>query len=541
MITRRQFIGTTGLAVPSLAFPAILRGAAPEAPVANTAQGKVRGLIEGGLNIFRGIPYGGSVSGPEHRFRAPPPPVAWTGIRDATGFGPVSPQQPRFFTAPGEIMAEDCLVLNVWTPALDGRKRPVMVYQHGGGFLIGSGSAPWQDGGALAREHDVVVVQSNHRLGLVGYLYLGGLLGPEYEGNQGLMDLVASLRWVNENIAAFGGDPHNVMIFGESGGGGKVASLYAMPAAAPYFHKASIESPIGPGRTTPEQATETARQVMKRLGTSNPRDLLTAPLDALIKAQIGNLPPLPPGAVRKDMPADAQPAINFWPFIDGRILPEEPFLNSAPLVSARKPLIIGTCKDESVFFQQGDPTAFNLDEQGLKARLEPRFGERTGAWIEAFRKSRPNATPSQLFIAITTAQPWRANAIHIAERKAEQGMAPVYSYILDYPSPEKVRGTDYPEGSPHASDIAMKFNTAPQFGPKAPARLATAHNMSSLWAGFARTGVPHAKGLPKWKRFGLKMRNTMIIDSHCRVVSDPESTERQFFMREPNVIREPGL
>jgi para-nitrobenzyl esterase len=540
MFSRRQLIGSAGIAAPAIAFPAILRGAEPDAPIATSAQGKLRGVVENGVLVFKGVPYGGSVSGPKHRFRAPPPPESWTGVRDATKQGPVSPQPPGgFLPAP---MAEDCLVLNVWTPALDGAKRPVMVYQHGGGFVVGSGGAPWQDGGALARQYDVVVVQSNHRLGLMGYLYLGDLLGPEYQGNQGLQDLVAALKWVNVNIAQFGGDPDNVMIFGESGGGGKTASLYAMPSADPYFNKASIESPIGPGRATAADATEIARQVMKRIGTTDPKALLTAPLDALMKAQTGTGGNMSgPGTVQKDLPADFQPQLMFWPFIDGTIQPEEPFAKAAPAVSAKKPLIVGGCKDESVFFYRMDPSAFALDMAGLRARLTPILGEGTQAWIDAFHKSRPAATPSQLFIAITSAKPWRAHATKIATRKVEQNAAPVYSYILDYPSPEKVPGTEFAEGSPHASDIPMKFDTAPQFGPKAPDRLATAHNMSEMWATFARTGKPGAKGQPEWKPYTLLQRETMIIDANCRMESDPEPMERRFFESQPDAEREKGM
>jgi para-nitrobenzyl esterase len=226
--------------------------------------------------------------------------------------------------------SEDCLFLNLWTPALDGKPRPVMVYQHGGGFVVGSGSAPWQDGARLSRENDVVVVESNHRLGIMGYLYLGQLLGTDYPGNQGLLDLVMVLRWVKENIAAFGGDPNNVTIFGESGGGGKVASLYAMPSAAPYFHKASIESPIGPGHMSPEAATAVTREIMKRLDVSDAKALLSVPASALLKAQMGTANSSQPGTVVPGEPAPSQPGIMFWPLVDGHILPEEPFARTAP-------------------------------------------------------------------------------------------------------------------------------------------------------------------------------------------------------------------
>lgn len=534
MIDRRRLIQSAGLAVPALAFPAILRGAMPDAPVATCAQGRLKGVVENGVLVFKGVPYAGQVSGPGRRFLAPPPPESWTGIRDASQLGPAALQAGPFQMT----QSEDCLVLNVWTPALDGRKRPVLVYQHGGGFVIGSGGAPWQDGGTLARKHDVVVVQSNHRLGLMGYLYLGQLLDSRYQGNQGLQDLVAALAWVNTNIAAFGGDPGNVTIFGESGGGGKTSALYAMPSAAPYFHKASIESAIGPGAATADDATAVTREVMRRMGISDPRQLLTAPAAEIIKAQMGNAPFLPPGTVAAQETPGALREIMVWPFVDGTILPEEPFAAAAPAVSASKPLIVGSCRDETVFFYQGDPSVFSLDQQGLRARLLPRLGERTDAWIDAFRSARPRATPSQLFIAITTAKPWRANAVHLAQRKAAQGKAPVYSYILDYRSPEMVRGTSFPEGSPHASDIAMKFDTAVNFGPKHPARLKTASNMGEMWATFARTGKPGAKGEVPWKPYTLRRRETMIIDARCRMENDPERLERRFFSNEPGAHRE---
>lgn len=524
---RRGFLQTGALAM--IGAPGLLRGAAPDRPLVETGDGRLLGIHDRGAKVFRGIPYGGPVSGPERRFRAPAPPSPWTGIRDASGFGAPSLQPPGQPMGPGRpAPAEDCLFLNVWTPALDGKPRPVMVYQHGGGFVVGSGSTPWQDAARLVAENDVVVVESNHRLGIMGYLYLGQLLGEDYPGNQGLMDLVMVLRWVARNIAAFGGDPGNVTIFGESGGGGKTACLYAMPSAAPYFHKASIESPIGPGHMDPDAASVVTREVMKRLGISDAKALLSVPAEALIRAQMGGDPQSQPGTRLPDQTASAQPSIMFWPFIDGTILPEEPFAHSAPAISAHKPLIIGGCKDEAVFFNRLDPASFRLDEAGLRARVTAMAGPHAGEWIAAFRSSRPHASPSQLYMAIATAAPWRAHAIHIAEAKARQKSAPAYAYLLDYRDPTPVEGTTYPQGSPHASDIPMKFNTALEFGPRDPARLKTAQNMSRMWAQFAHTGRPGAQGQPLWPAYTLERRETMIIDAQCRVARDPEAAERRF-------------
>ncbi|WP_157099002.1 carboxylesterase/lipase family protein [Novosphingobium rosa] len=528
---RRKLLGTSGLLIPALLPAFHTHAAQTSSDVVETAEGRLVGVRSSGISVFKGVPYAGSVSG-QQRFKAAPPLTSWTGIRDASRLGPPSIQPPNQTSGIDEpTMAEDCLFLNVWTPATDGRKRPVMVYQHGGGFVTGSAGARMQDGSNLARDHDVVVVAANHRLGIMGYLYLGGLLGPEYAGNQGLTDLVAALSWVKRNIAAFGGDPDNVMIFGESGGGGKTACLYTMPAAASYFNKASIESPVGPGHLTPDHATQLAREAMRRLDISDPRQLLTMPASLLLQAQMGanTLAPgtLPPPGT----PAGERP-ISFGPIVDGDYLPAEPFADTVPAMSRAKPLIVGGCKDETVFFNRLDRSAFQLDEARLKARLSPTLGSRTDAWIETFKHSRPAASPSQLFFAITTARPWRAHALHIAEAKAAQHAAPVYSYILDYRSPQFVEGTDYPQGSPHASDIAMKFDTANLRGEQSPARLRTARTMSEMWATFARDGVPGALGQPSWPAFTIKERATMIISDTCRIEMDPEGIERRFWQSE---------
>lgn len=512
-------------------------------PVADTAQGRLRGTTERGVYVFRGIPYAGSVSGPERRFKDAPPPASWTGIRDATQYGAPSIQPPNGPPGVEPAPAEDCLFLNVWTPATDHKRRPVMFYSHGGGFTVGSGSRPGQNGANLAREHDVVVVESNHRLGIFGYLYLGELLGPEYRGNQGLTDLVKALDWVHRNIASFGGDPGNVMIFGESGGGGKTSALYTMPSAAPFFHKASIESAIGPGNRKPAEATDIARRAMRYFGLSDARRLLSLPADQLLRFQTEGMEFAEPGVRREGRRPDGRDQL-FWPMIDGSILPEAPFLGDAPRISADKPLIVGGCRDEAVFFHFGDPAAFTLDEVGLVSRLQQVLGDRTQRWIDTFRKTRPSASPSQLYMAISTASPWRTHAVHLAEQKARQQSAPVYSYILDYQSPVFVPGTSYPMGSPHATDIVTKFdnirtdgipaaNRSPFTLDQSAPRLRTARNMGSFWASFARTGVPLAPGQPAWKPYDLETRETMLIDAQCRLVSDPEGAERRFWQQEP--------
>ncbi len=253
-----------------------------------TSYGKIRGIRTEGVNIFKGIPYAGRISG-DRRFRRPAPLEPWTGIREALQFGAPAIQSPR---RNEPVPAEDCLFLNVWTPANDQKKRPVMFYNHGGGFVIGSGAAAGQDGSNLARNFDVVVVETNHRLGLLGFLYLDEIAGPDYagSGNMGMLDITAGLKWVNENIAEFGGDPNNVMIFGESGGGAKTSCLYAMPEAAPYFNKASIESGPGVRMTTTETAAATTAMVLKELSLSSRdwRKLLDVPAADLLSYPVKN-------------------------------------------------------------------------------------------------------------------------------------------------------------------------------------------------------------------------------------------------------------
>ncbi len=333
----------------------------------------------GDLTTFKGIPYAGSVSG-ANRFKAAPALRKWQGVRDALSFGAPSFQPGQRRNEPP--LAEDCLFLNVWTPAADNRKRPVMFYSHDGGFTTGSAASGYQDRGNLARTFDVVVVATNHRLGLFGYLYLGELGGEEYasSGNQGLLDIRGGLKWVRENIDAFGGDPANVMIFGESGGGAKTSCLYAMPSAAPFFNKASIESGPGIRMMSREAAAETTLMTLKQLGIdkSDWRKLLEVPADQLMEAQTGlsriGGGPLGMNGGRKGMGGGSRPG-GFGPVVDGAVLPRHPFDPEAPAISKEKPLIVGYKRDEAIFFfnQQRNTEVYSLTEESLKERLAKEF------------------------------------------------------------------------------------------------------------------------------------------------------------------------
>ncbi len=536
-------------------YAGAIEAAGQELVEVETTYGRIRGLRMNGLQTFRGIPYGGLVSG-EHRFKAAPPLQPWTGVRDALKGGAPSLQTPLrpYFGISEALPAEDCLFLNVWTPATDGQKRPVMFYSHGGGFSQGSGSAPYQDGGTLARTWNVVVVETNHRLGLMGFLYLGDLAGEEYatSGNQGLLDICDGLKWVHQNIGRFGGDPDNVMIFGESGGGAKTSCLYAMPAAAPYFNKASIES--GPGvRMMPrDMATETTVMVLKELGLGKAdwRKLLEIPGEKLLDIQValGKRPggPLTMSGGRKGIGGGGRPG-GFGPVVDGSILPHHPFDPEAPSISKNKPLMVGYNRDETIFFfMEGHNTdVFTLTETSLKERLQKEFGEHADEVYIAYHKSRPEASPTDLYIAISTARMIGFGSITIAERKFAQHGAPVYSYIFTYESERMVPGTQHKVGAAHALEIAYKFDLIeptdkPSTGDPAqtatrtmmdtgPASVKTAENMSQMWSTFARTGKPGAKGQPDWPAYDTARRATMMINAECKVVDDPFSLERDLW------------
>lgn len=489
------------------------------------SHGKIMGTRHEGVNIFKGIPYAGGVSG-DRRFRRPAELVPWTGVRDALQWGAPAIQPPR----PNEPNpAEDCLFLNLWTPANDNEKRPVMFYSHGGGFVAGSGGAVAQDGANLARNFDVVVVQTNHRLGLLGFLFLDDLPGSDYEGsgNQGLLDITAALKWVNQHIHLFGGDPDNVMIFGESGGGAKTSCLYTMPEATPYFNKASIESGPGVRMYTREMASQATSLVLKALNIA-PQDwrkLVDVPTAALLEVQSKFIPVPPfqakrkPGGITEPFPG------GFGPVVDGVTLPAHPFDPTAPALSCHKPLLVGWNEDEYTFFawQSGDSSAFALNFAGLQTRFETQFGSDASEIIETYRRAMPHASAPDIFVAVTSITMMGLGSVEIAEKKAAQKGAPVYLYHFGYKSEVKVPGTDYPLGTPHAMDITFKFNNeTPANGPgdlsgNHPDRFTASRKMAELWTTFARIGKPAAAGVPEWPVFNLENRATLRIDTNCEV------------------------
>lgn len=539
---RREFLNKTALSVTGLSVANYVfsNSLIEEFITSDTNFGKIKGYRENGVNIFKGVPYAGKTSG-DRRFRRPAPLEPWTGVREALQLGAPAIQNPRRNEPPP---SEDCLFLNVWTPTNDTKKRPVMFYSHGGGFVIGSGGSAGQDGANLARNFDVVVVETNHRLGLIGFLYLDELGGADYEGsgNNGMLDIVEGLKWVNKNIAQFGGDPNNVMIWGESGGGAKTSCLYAMPSAAPFFNKASIESGPGVRMTPKEVAAETTAMLLKELNI-HPKDwrkLLDVPAVDLLAIQ-GKLPQIPTfveknkngGFMRRNYGS-------FGPVVDGKALPHHPFDPSAPAISKNKPLLVGWNEDEHTFFawERKETDFVKYDFESLQKKLEPQYGTDTKKIIDTYRKARPTASAADIYIAISSITLMGLGSVDIAEKKVKQGGAPVYLYNFGYKSEVKIPGTEYEMGTPHAMDISFKFNneTANKpsfFGGNKPEKATASHNFAELWTNFAKTGKPFAKDAPEWKAYNLKERPTMRIDAKLEVIKDR-------FKEELNVWREVG-
>jgi para-nitrobenzyl esterase len=419
---------------------------------------------------------------------------------------------------------EDCLYLNVWTPATDdkalARKRPVMVWFHGGGYSYGSGAWPVYDGANLARKGDVVVVTVNHRLNVFGYLHLGGIAGSDFAdaGNAGMLDLVASLEWVRDNITAFGGDPDNVTIMGESGGGSKVSTLLAMPAADGLFHKAVIQS--GPGLTgvPADTATRNAQAVLAELNLSedNLGDLRTLSTESIMAAY----------HAAQAKAGGGFNGLRLAPVVDGRHLPRHPFTPAAPEQSMDVPVLIGFNKDEWTIFNTGEPWFGNLTEADLPTRATEVVGNKAAALLAAERKHHPDYSPTYLFNVLMSDARMLIGSALLAERKAAQRGAPVYMYFLAWETPVG----DGIFKSPHTLDMPLMFNnvdTSTALTGDGPHARALENQMSSAWLAFAATGDPNAKVLPEWPAYDEETRAMMVFDVEPRVENDLKGDVRR--------------
>ncbi len=522
--SRRGIVrGAAALAAANLLAGAARPALAQAGLVAETTAGRVRGVASAGAVAFKSIPYAASTAG-ENRFRPPVAPASWAGVRDATTFGPSAPQivgpaGPAEFAWywGSQPLSEDSLSLSVYTPqASAAARRPVLVWLHGGAFSSGTGSAPGFDGSWLARAQDVVVVSINHRLNLFGSFFTGehqDQLSPE-SGNLGVLDQIAALRWVRDNIANFGGDASNVTIFGQSGGGAKVAALLGAPAARGLFHRAVIQSASGAWRlASPENAARAAHAVLAQFGWT--------------AREAGRLRDVP---VEQLVAALAKVGVaEFRPTLDGVVFPAHPFDPVASDFSRDIPVLIGNTSNEATFFLAGDPANFSLSAAQVHARVK-RFlridDARTTAILDAYRGDADGASPSDLLIAIASDYNYRLPTLLVADRQAAQASAPVYAYEFNWASP--ARGGVL--GAAHTGEVPFIFGTleaAKAFVGDSPDREQVRDRLGAIWAGFARSGNPETAATPGWVPYTPTDRATQIIGKEWHVVKDTVALPRR--------------
>ena len=521
-ITRRRLIARLVGAGAICNFPLTraISNVGAGAAVASTTYGGIRGIVANDVLSFRGVPYGGSADG-LNRFRPPSKPTPWKGVRDATKAGPRAMQASTetIFGSPligsyfsggrkdalgitAEPNSENCLVLNVITPALRGQ-RPVMVYIHGGGLDALSGALTLISDRFVA-EQDVVVVGVNHRLNVFGYTYLGGLDAAYPDsGNVGQLDLIAALKWVRDNIENFGGDPSNVTLFGESAGGGKISTLLAMPGTKGLFHRAIIESGSFLLKVRdPETATEDTKKLLSRLG--------------LGASQVGELWRL---STDKLLSAYSSTAGHGGPVVDGRSLPHQTWASGAPPEAAGVSLIIGSCKDETTLFSLDDAALFSLDWPTLRDRqIKAGIPEnKVDTLLSAYRADYPLDSPSDLYFRIASDRGFRRNAISQAEAKLRQGRGDVYMYYFEWDT----RLGDGRLRAFHTAELplAMRLVANPQAEE-------LSKQIAGAWAAFARRGDPNHPGLPHWQRYSLEQRATITFDAgKTALVRNPAEQE----------------
>lgn len=512
---RRDFLRYASAA--GLFLPSSLTLAQSPTVDAETRFGRVRGRRLNGVNVFKGIPYGASTGG-ENRFMPPQDPTPWREYREAFDYGPAAPQSnPQGGRQLDGNESEDCLVLNVWSRGInDGGKRPVMFWCHGGGFRSLSGSSQLYDGTNLALRGDVVTVTLNHRLNLLGFTHLGGF-DEDFasSGTVGMQDIVHALKWVRDNIENFGGDPDRVMIFGESGGGRKVATLLAMPEAKGLFHAAVIESGATLRLPTEEQAHGLGERLLQELDIepANVRQIQQLPLANLMSAYFAV------SATAAEAGGGA-----FAPTMEEEVIPFHPFWPDASPVNPDVPLIVGANRTEMTYFAAD--ADFAMDEATMRSRIAGLVGEdKVDEVVDVYREANPDARPSEIFFLVFSDQRYVMPSIRIAERRAALNAAPVYLYYLAWRSPA--------DGarilSPHTLDIPLIFDNVSRSRLTAGSSLAgmLADKVSDTIINFARTGDPNVGKLPQWTPYDSTTRATMVINDRSEVINDPLASRRE--------------
>jgi para-nitrobenzyl esterase len=540
--SRREFIGIAtalGLGAPGVTLAAV-RGSVgksaietPASAIAETSAGKVRGFVRNGIVTFKGIPYGASTAG-EARFQPPAPPTPWTQVRATMSYGPVCPQPVRtgwlsdrtafLYDWDDGFAGEDCLRLNVWTPAAEDRgKRPVMVWLHGGGYEAGSSQElPSYDGENLSRRGDVVVVSINHRLNVFGYLNMAAVGGEKYARsiNVGMLDIVAALQWVRDNVARFGGDPANVTVFGQSGGGAKVSTLMAMPSAQGLFHKAIVQSGSQLHLASAEASATQAAEVLKELQAQGVGKEQLTQLPAARLVEIAT--------VAKDRLVSTRPRapiqerLGWQPWVDGAVVASHPFDPQAPALAAKVPMLIGTTLHEfSPASMLPDPRS--LTEEWLTTEVAKSYGDAAGKIVAAFKSGHPGALPFELAAIISATTIFRMSAVRQAQLQATN--APAYLYWFAWQTPVL-------DGIPlayHCAELAFAFDNIDRCANSTggtPEARDLAAKVSQAWIQFARTGDPNHAGLPRWPAVSAQTLPTMIFDTRCEVKNDPDAQER---------------
>jgi para-nitrobenzyl esterase len=525
-VDRRTFLGCSTLAAAGLLMDAFsvpawaqdIRGLPTTQPV-ETAAGRVRGVIRFGVNQFFGVPYAASTAG-ANRFMPPVKAAPWTGVRDCLMVGNRSPQDADgpisevFALDRQEPMGEDCLNLNVFTPSTGSGNRPVMVWLHGGGFSSGSGNWLLYDGTNLARKEDVVVVSVTHRLNLFGFLHLADAGGEQWaeSSNVGVQDIVAALQWIKENISGFGGNPGNVTVFGQSGGGGKVTTLMAMPSARGLFHRAIAMSGSALRGTSRENAARATDQFLAKLGIQ--------------RGQLDRIQQMPWQDLQRAFYSEPRiQNLAGGPVVDGRALPRDQWTPDAPPYSADVPLMMGSTETEDAWNEPVPPLEMSDEEMLTRVgRITRNDESKARELVALYRKTHQGITNTDVWLIMNSDNTRRANAQLLGELKLAQGKAPAYLYYFTWRSPvhkgqmKSYHTLDIPFAL-YNVDIAASMTGAMQ------ERYALAHRISAAWAAFARTGNPNHADLPNWPAFSAAYP-TMVLGNECRVANDPNREER---------------